>query len=177
MRRDTWACMLRGILTGIGVLGLVPTTTADIGDDPPPTSVPNLTGTWEGKATCEGFLAGEKDKYTCCEELLITQTGADLNLLTGGFLYNGVVLPDADKPETQGEAAFIRCGTDDDLGGVDEMGRATKVSVNLDNGKGTFTATSFSKGSADEIYTCKWSYKRVNTADPGVPECSTLPPP
>jgi hypothetical protein len=62
----------------------------------------DMTGTWEGEAVCKGFFAGEKFKETFSGNVLITQSGTDLNLDFVGFLYNGGIINDAKNPDKKG---------------------------------------------------------------------------
>ena len=136
----------------------------------------DLTGTWEGKYTCKGF-DGEKYSFTVPGTLEITQTGTVLALALpfdgGADAYNGVGIDDTAKP-LQGAAYFVHCGVTDvpgmGEGGLDETGFA-KIKTK-ENGTGSFKATTtYYLGAPREVATCKWSYKRIDTADPVVPSC------
>ena len=135
----------------------------------------DLTGTWTGAITCKVVNAGVKEKVVSAPILAISQTGtrvgARLDLGGGSFVhYTGLANPDGKKPETKGELALIRCGTDDLPGSElspDELGRfsaATKappvVKASL---KGTTVLTE-----PDRIGTCAWKWTRTGVVDPGL---------
>lgn len=133
----------------------------------------DLTGTWEGQAKCSGFFAGAKVKDTFPGSVKITQTGSDLNIDFGGFLYNGGMIDDSAKPNEKGQGAFIFCGAGaQPLADYNESGH---LKVQIKGTKATFTATSVfhtaAGGSLVTVETCKYSFKRVDIANPNVPEC------
>jgi hypothetical protein len=133
----------------------------------------DMTGTWEGEAVCKGFFAGEKFKETFSGNVLITQSGTDLNLDFVGFLYNGGIINDAKNPDKKGQGSIVFCGTTaEPLGDYNEIGHLT---VQIGANKSTFKATSVftvaSSGEIVDVATCKWKFTRTNTADPGVPGC------
>jgi hypothetical protein len=129
----------------------------------------NLTGTWEGEAKCTGFFNGAKIKDTFSGIMGITQTGTDLNMDFLG-LYNGFIIDDAAKPDKQGQGSFIFCSTvAEPLEGLNEIGHITLAKTNGD--KGTFKATSVFTFADTTVETCKWNFKRIDTADPGVLPC------
>ena len=99
---------------------------------------------------------------------------------TFSLAFQGTVIDDAKKPEREAQAAFTECTTAPGSP-YQESGRATKVELKT-NGQDLFQATSiFLQLATDEAPTdtgtCSWRYKRVDTADPGVPDCATLEPP
>jgi len=137
----------------------------------------DLTGTWQGKQTCRGLSAGEKTAFSFPSTLRITQTGSELALEVvgdaGTDVYNGMGIENALKPAV-GEAYFVHCGMSDvpatGEDSFDESGRAV-VRTKEETGRGTFTGTSSFYNDFPEVFTCKWSYKRTDTADPGVAGC------
>lgn len=154
---------VRNLLSAVVLLGL--STTSALAVD--------LTGTWEGEAVYKGFFNGEKFKDTYSGAALITQSGADLNLDFLGYRYNGGIINDAKKPDQKGEGSFVFCGTTaDPLGDYNEAGH---LKVQITPKKSTFKATSVftvaSSGEIVDVATCKWTFTRTNTADPGVPDC------
>ena len=91
----------------------------------------DLTGTWEGRATCTSLFEGAKHKFADAPSIRITQTDDALGLRAdygNGDVdfYVGVAYPDAKKPDTKGELGLVACGTDDvagNAGTFDEVGR------------------------------------------------------
>jgi hypothetical protein len=154
-----------GVLVA-AVVGLLPLATYAV-------DAPNLEGTWVGKNVCKSF-DGEKFSLNCCETVEITKvtdTTFNMSVSDGTPLrYFGRIIPDADKPATTGQAAFVECGTDKDLPDDSEMGRITKIKVDAATGQGTFHGESIYYFD-QEVGTCRWTYKRVNTVDPTVPAC------
>ncbi len=142
----------------------------------------DLTGTWEGRQSCFGFdgerfsfriPSDRRDKST----LEITQAGSALALRLpdgqgGGDLYAGHGIDAIGKPEG-GQIYIVRCGTDDDLsalaGGFDETGSGA-VKTKAD-GAGTLKLLSTFFNDGPEIAFCRWSYKRVAPANPGIAGC------
>lgn len=144
-----------------------------LGASTTPALAVDLTGTWEGKAVCTGFFNGAKFKETFPGNVLITQSGGDLNMEFLGVRYNGGILNDAKQPDKKGEGAFVACSTvAQPLGDYNETGH---LKVQLTLNKSTFKATSVfmvgSLGSLVDVATCKWTFARTDTANPGVPEC------
>jgi hypothetical protein len=135
----------------------------------------DLTGTWEGKAVCTGFFAGHKVKDTFEAPVTITQTGQDLNMEFFGTRYTGAIMDDSAAPTKKGQGSFLACSSQaQPLAEYNEIGHI-KVVVNPTKGISTFTATSvystFFGGPINTVETCKYSFKRTSTVDPGVPEC------
>jgi len=133
----------------------------------------DLTGTWEGKAKCSGFFAGQKVNDTFASPVTITQTGSDLNMFFAGVLYNGGVIDDSAKPNEKGQGAFIACSAGaNPLADYNESGH---LKVQIKGNKASFTATSVfhtaAGGSLVTVETCKYSFKRTSTVNPDVPEC------
>jgi hypothetical protein len=134
----------------------------------------DLTGNYTGKYKCSGFDGTKpKPKFTDAIPLAITQSGDVLGIDYdgGNFFYSGIALPDARKPD-KGEIAVVICGTDSMLGGnvdYDEMGRL-KVTTKPSKGAAKITGVSiYTDPDGATVYTCKWSFKRVDTVDPGTP--------
>lgn len=136
----------------------------------------DLNGTWAGKITCNAFVAGAKEKIVLTPTMRISQIGqsmgVELSFGLGSRLYAGLANPDAKKPEQKGETALILCGTDNQLGVTtpDEIGRMS-VSAKPGKVKAALKGLSFYSDAADHG-TCKWSWKRIDTTDAGLPtEC------
>ena len=112
--------------------------------------------------------------------LRITQSGTTLIAHINGppmkFFYNGAVIPADKKPAERGEALLNQCGTDNlPLAGDDESEilRAT-VRTKTDSTKASFRAISIYENTGEfgpSAGTCRYSYKRVETADPGLAGC------
>jgi hypothetical protein len=141
-----------------------------------PAAAFDLTGTWTGKQTCKGSSAGQKINFSFQSELLITQTGTDLNIHvvsdSGTDIYQSVAIDDLAKPEN-GAVYFVHCGTTDipETGDdFDESGRAT-VKTKEARGTGSLKGTSSFFNNEPEVASCKWSYKRTTTTDPAVTGC------
>jgi hypothetical protein len=142
-----------------------------------------LTGIWLGEQDCDRFDGHKFHTTYPGDVMVITQIGNQINmaaLFTNGvfnLVLQGTVINDEKKPGREAEAAFTECVTSP-TSPYQETGRATKVSVKA-NGFGDFDATSiFLQLGRDEFPsdtgTCHWHYKRVNTVDPGVPDCATI---
>lgn len=142
-----------------------------------PAAAFDLTGTWEGKQTCRGLSAGEKTSFSFPSTLRITQTGTELALEVvsdaGTDVYNGIGIDGALNP-LAGEAYFVHCGTSDvpavGQDAFDESGRAV-VKTKAEIVGGSFVGTSSFYNDFPEVFSCKWSYKRTDAADPGVAGC------
>jgi len=132
----------------------------------------DLTGTWAGKWSCTVF-DGEKFKDGNKESTMtITQDGdvLNVNIDAGDFLWNGRAIANTEKP-LKGEAIIIQCGTDNvPFGNQGEMGRAT-VKTKLDSPKATFKMLTIFEGGSVQVGTCKYSFKRLDTTDPGNVPC------
>jgi len=134
----------------------------------------DLTGTWEGKWSCKIFSFGEKSKESEKDSVMqITQTGDTIFVhLDAVDRYSGVAIADAAKPD-KGMAGIAACSTDNDLvefAGWDEIVQ-WKVKTKPDKGKGSIKGSSVWSDPGQHIATCKYKYKRVDTADPAVPGC------
>ena len=146
----------------------------------------DLTGTWQGNIKCKSFFDGSKTSFPLTPTLKISQSGLKIGILADyppGDIddsYVGYANPDAKKPFEKGEFALIYCGTDDVLGNdptFDEIGRMA-AKTKAPKVKATFKGTSLysDPGVTDaEAGTCKWTWTRIDDADPGIPlDC---PPP
>ena len=134
-----------------------------------PADAADLTGTWEGSYTCQGFdgvnfKTGNKDSV-----LLISQEGSNFSadLDAGDFVYNGVVIDDDSDPQGKGNLIMNQCGTDPfPLEGAEaEMMRMT-IKVNPDKGTGALKGVSiveFVDNAVPTVVTCKLKFKRVST--------------
>jgi hypothetical protein len=141
-----------------------------------PAAAFDLTGSYVGKFRCTGSFEGRKDSFAEPQvQVAITQSGNVFGMrFDDGFDvldYSGVAIPDQAKPD-KGEMAFVFCGTDDVLGNngdLDEIGRL-KVTTKPAKGTGKLSGTSiFTELDGTSVFTCKWTFKRVDTNDPGLP--------
>ena len=129
----------------------------------------NLTGTWEGSYSCQGF-DGENYKTGDKESvLLITQEGqvVSANIDTDLFIYNGLVIDDDLDPAGKGNLVMNQCGTDaiPAEGPEGEIVRMS-IKVNADKGTGALKGVSiveFLDKNGPGVVTCKLKYKRVST--------------
>ena len=132
----------------------------------------DITGTYEGKFKCAGFFDGFKDKFEEIPTLTVTQNGNVVGISWNGgeFSYVGIALPDGRKPD-KGEIAFVVCSNNAapaDGNGLQEIARL-KVSTKPSKGTATLKGVGIFIQEGDSVFTCKWSFKRTNTSDPGVP--------
>ena len=134
----------------------------------------DLTGTWVGKWSCQGFDGSKFKSSNGQSTIAITQTDNTIaaNVDNGEFFYNGGAIPDTGDPTTKGEAVLLQCGTDHIAftTAEGEILRA-KVKVNPASGTGSLKGLSIVETQFSEALTCKYSYKRVDTANPNVPGC------
>ena len=146
----------------------------------------NLTGVWAGEQICDRFDGQKFHTKFPDDIMLITQIGDQINVLAllsdGDFnlAYQGTVINDAKKPEREAQAGFTECQTAPGSP-YQETVRATKIELKT-TGQDQFQATSvFLQLAGDDFPTdtgtCSWRYKRIDEADPGVPDCATLLPP
>jgi hypothetical protein len=148
----------------LSVVGFVPTRATAF----------DLTGTWLGKVSCSGVLAGHKRILKRSPSTLLISQSGGLHVSADGIFYNGGDIADPVRP-SRGELAVIRCGTSPNLSGGDfggEFGRL-KVTTNPLKGTGSLRGTSLRTDVilASSVYTCRWSYKRVNTDPPALDSC------
>ena len=133
----------------------------------------DLTGTWLGRWSCQGFEGVPFKSSRKPSVLLISQTGNTLAAsIDGAFAYNGGAIPDLRAPDTQGEVALAQCATDSlpFQGGESELLRA-KVKVDPHKGSGSFKGLAVVESDSPDVLTCKYSYTRVDSEDPGVSAC------
>jgi hypothetical protein len=141
--------------------------------------VPNLTGTWEGKYTCKVLQNGVPIKFTNMDSvgtpisiLKITHTATALNAgLDAGFHYAGFAAAQVND-STKGAATFVECSTTPASNAYNEM---LSVTVNTKPAHATLKGIdvyNLSNLSDQEIGgICRYNYKRVDTADPGIGPC------
>src|SRR5262245_36331286 len=148
----------------------------------------DLTGVWRGEQKCDRFDGVKFSTTFANDVMVISQRGDEMNmaalLIDGAFqlLYQGRVIQtrvidDARPPGNKAQAAFTECDTTP-TSPYQETGRAAKVDVKP-GGDGKFEATSVflqlaSEDAPTDTGTCTWTYKRVDTADPGVPTCAEV---
>jgi hypothetical protein len=130
----------------------------------------DLTGSWEGQAVCTGFFNGAKFKDTFGNTLLISQSGADINMEFLGVRYNAALIVDNKNP-TKAEGPFIACSTQaEPFGDFNEVGHM-KVQVDEVKDKTSFKAESIFTVGEGVVATCKWSFERIDVANPNVLGC------
>ena len=145
-----------------------------------PASAVDLTGTWEGSYTCQGFdgvnfKTGNKNSV-----LLIFQDGitfsADLD--AGDFVYNGVAIDDDADPQGKGNLIMNQCGTDAiPLQGAESEMMRLAIKVNPDKGTGALKGVSiveFVDNGVGTVVTCKLKFKRVSTTVAKFAGCPAL---
>jgi hypothetical protein len=150
-----------------------------------PASAFNLTGHWVGKYSCKGFAAPFDDdgkqvnKFSTSHPtstLDITQNGnnfaAVIDLNDGPYRYNGFSMPSV-KTDAVGEVFLLGCNNGNTpappSSGAEIMRAAVKTKAGVV--KATFKAISLFADNYPEIETCKYTYTRVDTNDPGVTAC------
>jgi len=138
---------------------------------PPAARALDLTGTWAGRQTCTEFDGG-RTMYVLEGTLEVTQSGATLGITfmsaghEDGYVGRAVV---DDGNRDRGEIVLLHCGTNDVAGDAhfDEVGRL-KVSTKPAEGTGRISGTSiFSNPLPASVGSCRWSFNRVATDDPG----------
>jgi len=151
-----------------------------------PASAFDLTGHWVGKYSCKGFAAPFTDdgkqvnKYTTSHPqstLDITQTGggafgAVIDLNNGPFRYNAFAMTSV-KSNGAGEVVLLGCSTANTLPSASSGAEILRASVKTKNGvvKASFKGVSIFADNFPEVETCKYSYTRVDSADPNVDIC------
>jgi hypothetical protein len=142
-------------------------------------TAPDLTGTWAGRWSCKSFDGAKFNEKKNPSTLRITQSGTTLAAHIDSpqqppeFFYNGAVISDDKKPADKAEVVLSQCGTDNHpVAGTTEaeIVRA-QVKTRPNSAKASFTATSIFENDAPTVGTCRYSYKRIETADPGVSPC------
>jgi hypothetical protein len=159
---------------------LLAATTLGLGAAAVPAHAFDLTGHWVGKWSCKGFDGAKfsSRQFLKTSTMDITQIQGTfaiaIDAANDNFTYNGSAIPDTDKPE-KGEVAFLGChlGTTlahDPLDG--ELVRAAvKTSTKVGDAKASFKGTSVFANDFPDVGTCKYSYKRLDTIDPGLSAC------
>jgi hypothetical protein len=140
----------------------------------PAASAFDLTGTWEGRWSCQGFDGAKFRSGNSESVVLISQTGNTLavSMDAGAYLYNGGAIFDTASPETKGEVVLNQCGTNNlPLAGADGELLRAKVKADAEKGSGSLKGLSIYESSVPDILTCKYSYRRTSTANPAVPAC------
>jgi len=134
-----------------------------------PAAAFDLTGHWEGKWSCTVFDSGAKDKDGNSESTFdVTSLGNNTfgARIDDNLNYRGIEIPNATKPE-KGELAIAHCGGNDDLTTQPfaELGR-WKVTTKAE--KGTISGITIWSNDSTHVATCKYKYKRSNTANPNL---------
>lgn len=135
----------------------------------------SVIGTWTGSLTCKSFAGGVKTTTKTTPVMTVSQVGTQVGVQLdsgGGNVerYTGLANPDGKKPETKGEVALIRCGTDDIRGpeaSSDEIGRFTVATKAPPAVKASFKGTTV-VARAESVSTCTWKWTRTDAADPGL---------
>jgi len=141
----------------------------------------DLTGHWVGKWSCKGFDGGKftssqpnkEDKNASTLAITQVQGGTfAASIDNGSFTYNAVAIPDSSKPE-KGEVTLLGCHLANTLPPPSFDGELVRASVQTKAGtfKASFKATSIFVDDFPEDGTCKYSYKRIDTIDPGLSAC------
>lgn len=134
-----------------------------------------VAGSWIGSITCKALNGGLKETTKVAPLMTVSQLGTEVGVrldFGSGVIqhYTGLANPDGKKPETKGELALIRCGTDDILDGdesFDEIGRFTVATKAPPAVKASLKGTTFT-ARPESVGTCKWKWTRTDVADPGV---------
>ncbi|HEV8715586.1 MAG TPA: hypothetical protein VGX03_22510 [Candidatus Binatia bacterium] len=138
----------------------------------------DLTGTWEGTQVCQYFDGKSRVRNFPNDVMSISHTGNDFFFstpLVDGAVFHAQVIASAKSPANKAQVIFITCGTTE-ASAYQELGRAATLQVITHGSGARFEATSnFFQTDPDGsrfMGTCLWSYRRVDTADPGVGDCS-----
>lgn len=134
-----------------------------------------VTGSWTGTISCKSLSGGLKETTKVAPAMTVSQIGTEVGVrldFGGGVVahYTGLANPDGKKPETKGEVALIRCGTDDVLGSeesFDEIGRFAVVTKAPPTVKASLKGTTVA-ARPESVGTCTWKWTRTGVADPGV---------
>jgi hypothetical protein len=147
----------------------------------------DLTGHWTGKWSCKGVA--NDGKFTVSSSISpstldITQVGGTFAAVVdvsvspadgGDFPFNVFAIPDLKKPDEKGEVVLLACPNGNTVpasGSAETMRGQVKTKANT--AKASFKATSIFTdifNGAPEVGTCKYSYKRIDTTDPGLTNC------
>jgi hypothetical protein len=136
----------------------------------------DLTGTWEGKGSCKGFISSTSPSFSPIKQqyseslggaLKITQSGSDLNVSLGSTMYNGRAAASTENPD-KGLASMRRCGVDDTYGSgtsgeVWELTANVPASGGTAKLKGTMAGDTM-LGTALSTAVCRIKLKRSSTA-------------
>lgn len=145
---------------------------------PAAAQVPDLTGTWTGRWSCKSFDGTKFNEKNKASTLRITQSGGVLAAHIDGpldpqFFYNGAVIADDKKPDEKGEVVMNQCGTDNlpVAGSTESEIVRAQVKTKLNSPKASFKGTSVFENDGPTVGTCRYSFKRLDTADPGIAAC------
>ena len=132
----------------------------------------DLTGHWTGKWRCAGFDGGKFKSNDTTSTLAVSQSGDAIAAIIDDstYLYNGIAIPQADRPD-KGEVVLLACPTANTVG--PEEGEIVRGAVKTKSGtvKAAFKGTSIYVFDAPEVGTCKYTFKRIDTDDPGIAPC------
>jgi len=136
----------------------------------------DLTGTWAGTQVCQEFDGQARIRNFPNDEMTVSQSGNDLFFFTPLVgVFHAQVIENAKRPAGKADAIFTACGTTD-ASTYQELGRATTLRVTTRGSETRFEALSnFFQDNPDGyrfMGTCVWNYRRVDTADPKVGDCS-----
>lgn len=141
----------------------------------------DLTGTWKGRWVCQGFDGSGFWSSENRSALRITQTGDTLTAcIDETYAYNGGAIPDVKRPDTKGEVALVQKGTDTTpLVGPDSEILRARVKTSAHTGSARFRGVSVSEYGPDPkhgsaVLTCRYRYKRIDTANPNAGVCPAL---
>ena len=161
----TMTHLFSGLLMAVFVLGLSAEKAG---------AQPDLQGTYEGKESCTGFIGPFPFKEKDAETMLVTQPGCpgscgnEIRLTMGGSMpYCGTVLNDPAAPN-KGVVGVVKVeGDSTAVAHLKAKAKPSSVKAGL-KGVEVFAADGVV---LDSNLICKWSVKRVATADPGVAAC------
>lgn len=143
----------RLIFAAAALLGVLPVVAAD------------LTGTWSGTQR-EVLFDGETVRGKYQGTMVITQNGTNLNVRAFNIFYNGEVVNDNKRPDTHGAGTLIACNTDPF--NPPYFGEFGEFKVLGDRLKATTVG-----GGEGQVSTFRWSFKRIDSSDPKVSNCSS----
>jgi hypothetical protein len=141
-------------------------------------NAPDLTGTWTGRWSCRSFDGAKFNEKKNPSTLRITQSGGTLAAHIDGpqppqFFYNGALISDGRKPAHKAEVVLSQCGTDNQpvAGPTEAEIVRAQVKTKPNSAKASFVAASIFVNDGPTVVTCRYSYKRLETTDPGVVAC------